>query len=58
MSVKSISESDLNKQLCAQTLAGTDLWISKKYVEHRTKENKTEFMLNSALLLILLQYVC
>lgn len=40
MSVKGMSGSDLNKQSWAQTLAGSDLWISKKYVEQRTKENR------------------
>lgn len=39
MSVEGISEPDLNKQPCAQTLAGSDIWIWKKYVEHRIKEN-------------------
>lgn len=39
MSVKSISESDLNKQHCAQTLAGNDLYILQKYVEQGSNEN-------------------
>lgn len=50
MSVEGISESDLNKQRCAQTLAGNNIWISKKYVEHRTKEN----ILNSTVLYLLM----